>query len=302
MQATPIEWGGAVYLAGEFTGRDGAGEWQTNYYGISGAPVVSTGGDLLGACSKTFGAAAQRVFGITPRAELDRLLERGRLLGMAPAWPSDVTEPAGVLEAGASVIVLDVWGDVVLGTTGHVTLVRDGAFLSLGHPINPSELGPCLYAAFRAPVLAIHPDGDHRAALTRLGEAFGAITYTGAAGCYGVRRWPIPSVELRCRLVSRSGRSLLERRCFVAADPRRWRASLGRAAPMLFWNCAPDVREGGEVEMSSPTTSHAFRVEPGSAHDDVRTQAHRNLHEFMRTLEEDVRRVEITIRLDREQA
>jgi len=190
---------------------------HASFGAISGSPVVSDGGQLLGAVVSRYSFAEDPYVGVLPK---ERIEEHWR-------YASAVADPGPGLNAtetdawrriipGCSVVALRAWGDYTSGMFGTVCEVREREVALLGHPWQGG--GPCMYALARAPVRAmIHDMGLERVA--DVSDIVGVVFYDGKGGLFGRLGVQPPVIRLCLEMRNAAGALLRGYSYWIADDP-----------------------------------------------------------------------------------
>jgi hypothetical protein len=150
--------------------------------GMSGAPVVTPEGSLLGAVHTYIGGPGSRVFGVIPAERLIREFHRARRGTLVKAVEQE--DPPPPLVPGESVVALYIWGDLNMGMAGTACL-REGRYAMLfGHGV--FSKGECDLALARSTVLAVAPDEPRANTVTARGELIGSVVRDSNVGCLAV--------------------------------------------------------------------------------------------------------------------
>jgi len=199
-----------------------AGDSEAPFYrGLSGAPVWSPSGELLGAVSSTLGLPGDNVMGVR---------------ALAPGWQAQAQaaraqrcRPDGIrwieFEVGTppvegdAIFALAAWGDLAVGHSGRITRVDGNSLALLGHAYDAASAGPCVVPLFAGSAIAVcEYERDDFVQLVDRGELLGVLVYSGNAGCIALLGVRPAIVEVHLRIETDAGQCLDEKRMSVVAD------------------------------------------------------------------------------------
>jgi hypothetical protein len=199
-----------------------AGSTEAPFFrGLSGAPVWTAGGTLLGAVSATPGLTGDNVMAVRAlapgwqaRAQAAR---EQRCRADGEHWIEfDVGTPP---REGDVIFALAAWGDLAVGTSGRITQVDGTSVALLGHAYEGASHGPCVVALFAGSGLAVcEYDRNDYLQLVNPDALIGVLVYSGQAGCIALLGLRPAIAELHWTVVADAGQCLDERRIQLVAD------------------------------------------------------------------------------------
>ena len=199
-----------------------AGDAQAPFFrGLSGAPVRTADGTLLGAVSATPGLPGDNVMGVRAlapgwlaQAQAARI-QRVRADGIRWIEFEVGTPPS----EGDVIFALAAWGDLAVGQSGRITAVDGTSLALLGHAYNENSAGPCAVPLFAGSAIVVcEYERNDYVQLVDPGELIGMLVYSGNAGCIALLGVRPAIAEVHLRIDTDAGQCLDEKRMSLVAD------------------------------------------------------------------------------------